>query len=700
MKKLILFILALVVFTVSNAQQYETLADDFNRDTAGWFQNKETDLSVLFSDGKLCFDNQSSKSKFPRIYLLVDPNDDYSIETKIGSYSVSVNLDDQFFGIIWGFGGVGNANYFCFLVNPKGAVWIAKFNADGRQDLYKEVFNGIGYKEIPLAMKVSKSSSGMQFSVNDKIVYTCQAYKHGGTGFSFYVGANQKIDFDYLKIYRRKLILNLVDNPINGYKLENLGPEINSEYSEIGPLISSDGKVLFVTRNHPDNTGGIDDENDVWFSEKNADGKWEKMQNIGSPINTKGPNFVISVTPDSNSLLLGNHYYSDGTIEGKGISLSRKRDGKWQLPDNQIIDNFTKTSNYVDFCLSPDGMTLISAICNDSTYGDRDLFVSFMQENGHWSEPRNMGITLNTFTREGTPFVAADGKTLYFSSQGHPGYGDQDIFVSRRLDDTWLNWSEPQNLGPEINSKDGESSFTLSAQGDYAYMVSSNPEISLGGGDIFRIKLSKSASIDPVVLVSGYVYNRKTNEIIDAQISYEDLKTGKEVGRAFSTKQDGFKIALPRGSVYGYRAEAQGFVSLSENLDLSSLESYKEKKMNLYLVPIEKGEIVRLNNIFFDYNKSELKPESFPELNRLISFMKQNPDLRIEIAGHTDNSGSSEYNMGLSGDRASSVKRFLVSQGIDPQRVSSKSYGETKPLSSNETDEGRQLNRRVEFKIL
>jgi outer membrane protein OmpA-like peptidoglycan-associated protein len=698
MKKLILSLAVMLCSSLTYAQEYETIIEEFTDNSGGWLIQNDDNYRTVFKDGLFHFENLSSSFQNSGKIIPIDLHYDFTIEAKLKRSSDSdLKSKSTFFGFI--VGNTRDKNFLMFVLNGEKKIAIARStNGESERMVPPEINNAVKPDDYNI-LSIEKKENVVKYLINGEVVYQGNNINHGGVEFYFCSFNNVKIDIDYLKISRRIMKIKLVDNPINGYKLENLGEKVNSPYTELLPVISPDGGTLFLVRSHPDNINGKDRQ-EIWSSEKSTDGTWNPAINFGKPFNNSGYSGVISVTPDGNSILLKGTYDSNGEMTGNGVSISKKREGKWQNPENQEIENFVNEANTIGYCLSPDGIRMIMSLRNSKVSDNQDLYICSLLEDGKWSEPQNMGNVVNSFATEFAPFIAADGKTLYFSSYGHPGYGDADIFFSHRLDDTWLNWSEPLNLGPEINSSGFDAYFTLPAQGDYAYMVSSNPAISLGGEDIFRIKLPKSASIDPVVMVSGYVYNKKTNKIINAQISYENLTTGKEVGRAFSTVENGYKIALPKGSVYGYRAQADSFVSVNENLDLSKLEIYAEKKMNLYLVPIERGQTIRLNNIFFDYDKIELKEESIPELNRLIVLMKQNPAMRIEITGHTDNMGTNEYNFKLAGDRAIAVKNYVIANGIDKTRVSSKSYGETKPVATNETEEGRQQNRRVEFVIL
>ncbi len=324
-------------------------------------------------------------------------------------------------------------------------------------------------------------------------------------------------------------------------------------------------------------------------------------------------------------------------------------------------------------------------------FGLKDIFVSQVREDGSFSKPKNLGNVVNSFEDESNPFLAADGKTLYFASKGHPGYGYYDLFVSKRLDDSWTNWSKPENLGNIINSTGYELSIFLSAKGDKAYVGREK--------DIWEI--DNSVKQDPVALVKGKVYDSKTKKIISAPIVYNALKTNKELGTAISDPSTGsYSIVLPYGEKYSFMAEKEGYYAVTQNVDLSDLKEYKEITVDLYLNPIEKGEIIRLNNIFFDSGKYDLLSESNAELDKLFKVLKDNKKLIIEIAGHTDAVGADKDNLQLSNNRANAVMNYLISKGVSKERLTAKGYGETKFIASNDTEEGKQLNRRVEFLIL
>ncbi len=490
-------------------------------------------------------------------------------------------------------------------------------------------------------------------------------------------------------------------------RVERLPQTVNSPYSEILPIISPDGKTLFFDRkDHPKNTPSISAEkknDDVWFSRHISDTVWSEAERLNEPVNNNQHNYVCSVTPDGNVILLANAYLPSGKME-QGASISYKTiDGSWSYPEPLKIKDFYNTDKYAEICLSPNRKVLIMAIRREDTFGSRDLYVSFLQKDNSWSAPKNMGAMLNSAASEITPTLSSDNKTLYFASDGRSGYGSFDMYVSRRLDDTWTNWSEPMNLGNVLNSAGWDAGYSIDASGEYAYFSSSkhSNKNTASELDIYRAKLHVEVRPDPILLISGTVYNSKTKEPIGAEIFYETLPLGENAGTAQAEPQTGnYKIALPPNSNYGFLAKSRGFVSVSENIDATGNEVYKEIKRDLYLTPIEVGQKIRLNNVFFEQGTNELLKESYPELDRLFIFMLENPTITIEVEGHTDLEGVPTMNMKLSALRIKAIQDYLVRKKIDQKRIETRPYGSTQPITRKRDEESKKLNRRVEFRIL
>ncbi len=480
----------------------------------------------------------------------------------------------------------------------------------------------------------------------------------------------------------------------------SLGENINSIYSDYMPVITADGKTIyFYVRNSPENVGG----GDIWYSAKNGE-TWNKRTNISANLNNKENNYVISVSPDNNTLFLARKYVLNklGKIAdaGEGFSITHRTKTGWDLPQEVLIPDYVNKSEFGEFSLGANNITLILAVQGNETVGDKDLYVSFKAEDGKWSSPLNLGKTINTTGREISPFLAADGQTMFFSTDGRPGYGKTDIFISRRLDDTWTNWSEPYNLGEDINTPDFDAYFTLPASGKHAYF--SSRKNTLGEADIFEIELPEQMKPKPVALVSGKVLNAETKTPEEnAKVTYYNLITGVKLGEAEANPVDGsYKIVLPAGIKYSFMASKVGLFGISDNVDLSEIKEYKEIDNDLLLSPIKKGTVILLKNVFFTTGKTALEDWSFAELNRVVELLNREKTLIVQISGHTDNVGSDSSNQKLSTERANKVREYLLSKGIDEKRITSKGYGASKPIAPNTTDEGKKKNRRVDLLVL
>jgi OOP family OmpA-OmpF porin len=472
---------------------------------------------------------------------------------------------------------------------------------------------------------------------------------------------------------------------------------INSATDDLCPVISPDGKTLYFTRqDHPEN---INNNQDIWQASINENNEISNVLRLDEPLNTTHNNSLASISPDGQRALVLNVFYEDGSA-GSGVSIAQRTIDGWGKPIAQKIDDYINASDYGEYCLSNSGNILLMTVQRPESIGNKDIFVSFKKGENEWTKPVSLGPGVNTANSEAAPFLAADNRTLYYSTAGWPGYGSSDIFVTRRIGDSWTQWTVPQNLGPYLNTPNFDSYYTLSANGEYIYFSSAR-DGGQGKTDIYRAKLPDPLKPNPVVLVYGDVTNKKTGEPLGTNIIYYSLKTGNRVGEAIADPQNGaYKIVLPAGDSYGFSAIKEKFLPVSLSIDLSDLKEYSEVRKDLFLVPIEQGASIVMNNIYFDHDKSTLKKESFNELDQLIRIIDQNPNITIEIAGHTDDTGSDEYNLKLSGDRANAVVNYLKSSNISAKQLKAVGYGETKPMVDNNSDSNREKNRRVEFKVL
>ncbi|MEL6922742.1 MAG: OmpA family protein, partial [Bacteroidota bacterium] len=366
-----------------------------------------------------------------------------------------------------------------------------------------------------------------------------------------------------------------------------------------------------------------------------------------------------------------------------------------------------------------DGNVLLMSVEREDGLGDLDLFVSFKLKGNNWTEPINLGPQINTVGSESSIFIAADNRTIYFASNGHPGYGGFDMFMSRRLDESWTNWSTPQNMGKEINSKGNDYNYTIPASGEYAYFSRENQ---LFKSDLYRIKLPKAVQPEPVLLMSGNIIDAETGEPVAAKLKYEKLQQEKE--NETEAESDNFQVVLQYGDDVAVHAEADGYFAVSESMELSdeTLEeedfdesrpvetpeppkkkeknSYQEVNKDILMVPLKIGQVIPMNNIFFEANKSDLKPESKAELERVLRFLQENGKLIVEVGGHTNGWCDHEFAAKLSQARAKEVRAYFTGQGVSENRIKFRGYGKTKPIASNKTPAGRKKNQRVELTIL
>ncbi len=696
MKTIYSFLLFLFILFTGFSQDLPLLIEDnFDDNKNAWQVSDDIDASSDIINGYYYLKNKSSVDAF-RFWTTfnVDTDREMIVEVRLRQVFGEEDLGYGFF--IFSDGVDENYN---FEIKSNG-YFRSSMKRDGYYDNLKwHKSTLINPKGEYNTIKIKKTSGFLYYYINGKLVNAKKMANVFGNDYGFVLRGKMKIQIDYIKIYGEKEEINLINNPITSPK-ENLGGNINTKYSELIPVIAPDGDfIYFVRDDYPGNIGTDKDHNDIWFSKYDGN-KWTKAKNIDRPLNNLGHNFVIAVTPDNNTLILNGNYTAFGEEGGNGISMStRNNDGSWSIPKNIDINNFYNDDLYQNFTVSPDLQTIIMSVeRSDDTYGESDLYVSFRKDDGTYTEPANIGNTINTDGEEGTPFLAADNRTLYFYSDGHPGFGSADIFVSKREGDSWTKWSEPLNLGSNINSKKWDAYFTIDAKGEYAYLVSSAD--AMGEEDIFRVKVQEELQPNPVVLIYGKVFDENSNEPLSAKISYDDLSTNKQVDVANSNSTTGeYKIILPYGKNYGFFAAKDGYMGLSDNIDLTDIDKYTEMEVNLYLIPLEVNQKIILNNLFFETGKPDILSSSYPELDRLVKTLKTNTDIKIEIQGYTNNIGKKSALVELSLKRAKAVKDYLVEKGISEDRVTTKGFGPANPIADNSTVEGRRRNQRVEFKI-
>jgi outer membrane protein OmpA-like peptidoglycan-associated protein len=511
---------------------------------------------------------------------------------------------------------------------------------------------------------------------------------------------------------RFEKIIELLKAPPQNLEVKNLS-NINTEASEYFPVVTIDGSRMYFTGS--DRKDGVKKGEDIYYSDfKNGD--WQKPKLLGYPFSTKEDDAINSISADGNIMVLFGNY--KGAIGGGDNFYVERTAAGWSE-----IKPFPKPVNSIywdcDGYLTADGKAFLftsdrkggigefqkgGVFYHGEYEGNTDIYVSLKTDSG-WGKPINLGPTINTPYSERSPFLHPDGKTLYFSSDGHYGLGSLDVFKSVRLSDTsWTEWSEPVNLGKEINTSGFDVAYKISTDGEYAYFSSNRPG-GKGGYDIYSIKLPKEAKPEKnVVTIKGKVTDENSSPL-DAALKWFDITDNKNAGSLTSNPQTGeYLIVLPNGINYSYFAEKSGYYSVSNDIDLSSESESKELNVDISLISVkslqESGASLKLNNIYFDFDKYDLRPESYTELDRLYRFLEGNPSIKLEISAHTDSKGTDEYNIALSQHRAESVVSYLTGKGIVQERLIAKGYGKSRPVADNETEEGRAKNRRVEMLII
>ena len=684
--RIVLFFLLLLNFTNSFSQTM-IFEEKFINNKNEWKLSNEGDFQLKIDKGQYLLKNKSIKSKsvtfLPKNFDACE--DDFSLE-----FSLMLNsADSSEYALIWG-ATKKKRNYLRLKGN--------KFKVDAYDFTEKKWTIKQFWKKSPQInlsgkynfIKIDKNANLISMYLNDSLIYKSGAYGQVGRRFGFWLGQKTEISVDNIRIYKKKKNIELIDSLDKNLKLVKLDSNINSVYEEFLPVVSPDGNYLFVARKkHPDNIGE-EKATDIWYSVKDEKEKWSKLQNISKPLNNSSFNFVISSSPDNNKLLVANTYKSDGSPDSDGLSISQRQNSGFSIPKAQKIEGYVNNSSSVNYFLSSNNKILLCAIDNSEGYGEKDINVCFLKSDNNWSKPINLGPVINTFGNESGIFLSADNKTIFFSSNGHPGYGNQDIFTSTRLDDSWKNWSKPKNLGPVVNGKNNELSYFLTAKGDYAYLASN--------GDIYKIK--NQVDLEPVVLLSGKLLD-KNGKPVEAEILCKDISNNEEVGSAVSNPETGeYKLVLQKGKVYNVDIKSEQYYTSNENIDLTKLNYYTELNRDLLLQPLLKDEIIKLKNISFEFNMSIIKVESYSEINRLVDLLSKNPSLKIEIAIHTDDDGPSDYNLKLSQSRADAVVNYIKSKGIKPNRMIAKGYGEANPIVPNDSSANREINRRIEIKVL
>lgn len=476
------------------------------------------------------------------------------------------------------------------------------------------------------------------------------------------------------------------------FKPIDVGPGINTTDNEYFPALTAEGEYLYFTRQKQ---FGIKSQEDILVSQWSGD-KWQSSLSVSNNVNTEQANEgAHSISPDGNAL-----YFT--MCEGQGgygscdIYVSFKKNGNWSKPKNLGPSINTKHKE-TQPCISPDGRQLYFVSSRPGGIGKLDIWVSELQPNGLWGEPTNLGPTINTTEIDERPYIHVDNTTLYFSSDGHPGFGAADIYVSRiQADGTW---GAPENLGYPLNSYNYEGGLFVSRNGATAYFATNR--YSKGGDlDVYSFPLPASIQPIPSTYVKGNVTDHENSRPLEAVITFTNIENDRVISNTKTNELGEYFITLPTGASYALNISKPGYLFFSKYFSLDSLNANRPFQLDVHLKAIEVGESLVLNNIFYSKGSYELLPASKAELDDLVELLQLNPTLALEISGHTDNTGTDAINNELSQKRANSVMQYLIDSGIDAKRLKAKGYGSSKPVSDNSTDLGRSMNRRTEILVI
>jgi len=494
--------------------------------------------------------------------------------------------------------------------------------------------------------------------------------------------------------YRAKTYQFAIDyaakkNP-SDYKFEpqNMGDSINTSVPEYFPTISLDGNHLVFTRRvHGTNE-------DFYQSDRKPNG-WTTAKALLGNINTNNNEGALNISQDGQWLIFTGCNFQNG-FGSCDLFISYLTPDGWSTPEN-MGPNFNTEFWESAPSLSPDKRDLYFTSNRPGGFGGNDIYVSHRTENGRWSAPENMGPSINTAGDESAPFIHADNNSLYFTSNGLPGYGGDDLFVVRRTASG--EWGIPENLGYPINTIENEGSLFVAADGKTAYYASDRAD-TRGQLDLYTFELRLDLRPARTIWVKGKVYDKKTGKGLPSSVELGDLKNKRIVSKLQTDETGNYLTTLPMGNDYAFNVNRKGYLFFSENFTLSNSSADSVYQMDIPLQPIEANASVILKNIFFDVNMYDLKPASQIELDDVVKLLKENPLVSVQINGYTDNVGKPADNLLLSQNRAKSVVNYLKSKSVDPRRLSFKGYGDTQPVSPNTTEAGRAQNRRTELKVV
>lgn len=662
LRNLFVFILLCFVKTVFAQEKPDIFTADFSPEGENVFSSGEKHSGRLYLDG----------------------GESYSVATifkplNCKTYKISAGvrfekgLQTRCYGLIFEASGVENSNVF--LVSASGYFMTGCFSGGRFAEISPWQETEYFRKGFDNRLEIVRDNNLTYFYINEHLVFSTSRIQNFGFlhGYIAKEGAEVSSDFFRIETEKEKYVF---DSP------KKLLTSVNSKYPEIAPLESDDGKVLYFSRIDDPENYGRDEDCDIWYAQKERGGFYEPLH-FPYKVNSPLVNAVIKTADYNRTLYVEGLYDENGhQTSSNGISVTKKiSDQYWTRPEPVEIADFYNKNRHGTYSFSPDLQALVMSVERDGGFGGLDLYISFLLPDGSYSEPKNLGKPLNTELDDCTPFFSPDGKMLYFSSYGHKGFGSSDIFVSRRLSDDFLQWSEPDNLGSMVNSKNWEAYFSVSSDFKTAYFVSNdNADFD---ENIYSILLPKALEPRKDVFVYLTVVDKVSKEPLNATVS---LRMESETEKIQQKK--GTYVINTGGLECTIDISCQNYKSVSVAFErgISS-----DSTLTVELIPVRYS----LKTISFYFQAAFLPFDKYPELDKLAEFLHENPGFTVLLCGHTER-GDTEFSRKLALSRAQNVKQYLVDKGVKPSRIRCKGFSGTQPLTYGVSESERALNRRVE----
>lgn len=678
--------LLLMVFwgtaSVLQAQDDLLLFDTFTAGAEGWTLGQYPQYEAYWDSGFVRFAQQASHQNAFTKETFLQNVVRLSFET---SLTLSPGYLHNVSGLCWSADPFGE-RFYAFQIRPEGSFRVIRQDGEKQKVLIDWTKNRkINEAGEANKLRLEKQGRSLYGFINGKEVFRLPWKRFDGKYHGFCFEGRGEWTIDYFKIEHPPVIIPLVDAPMRdaaSFPLDSMLTDTSRD--ESAPWVAPDGKTIYFTASQPEenlNNG------EVWFTYFQGDTIWTDPK----PLLAETPNArqeVFHIDEDHQQLWLS----------GAPPQIISRPDSQGRMSVRpQAIPKLQNQETPPGYHLSADKKIMILSLDRSDSYGERDLYVSFL-EGDSWSPPKHLGADLNSWGEEITPYLMKDNETLIFASSGRPGYGQVDLYMSRRLSNTWTDWSEPLNLGPGINGAYWDTHYLPLANPRRAYMAKQD---SSGDFDLYTVRIPEDYEALGLARVFGNVRNQKSGALLNGEVILQSLTGDSSLIRVNTLNPaQGYQTLLTFGQAYAIHANVLGYFPIRDTLDLRTINRFREVKKDLLVQPLEIGQIIQLKEVYFKRAQAEMLAESYPELDRLVLLMQALPGLKIEIQGHTDNIGQPEELQFLSEDRAETVRLYLLDHGISAERISSRGFGASQPVADNENPATRHLNRRVEFQII